>query len=662
MLSLFRAALGIVISTSYAWAAAEDAKPPAPAASLIEEYLQRWTPGGDTNVADLPYPHLTAAYQGENDDNWRDDRWQRTDKGPFLSHSILLPEHEVGPKLIAIAARAGKFLLYDQEAGSFVAGVTAGELRTDPARFGLLMRPLLAGDVAFYRPSKNLWRRGQRSATVPVDAIDYQGLYLSGERVLLVSRVADVEVLESPLPCDQAEVVKIDVELRPHDVDLWLTVAVGDHDVEIAKHGRAATWIDRQGKRRCLAIDAASPGVRLEPDDDAILLHGPATEASTSARISYGAEAANGNLSGIEATQQQQLAVLQQPGVRRWGEPLVTGGVLAEETNAPYVVDTINPPHDNPFGALLFLAGLDFFSNGDAAICSAHGDVWIVRGLDESLKHVTWQRFATGFYQPLGLEIVDGKVIVLGRDQLTRLHDKNEDGEADFYESFNHDLVIQGLPHAYAMRLQRTPDGNFVFLKSGEGPHGSALLQLSGDGKRLAVLARGFRHPFGLGAGPNGEITVADNEGNWVPSSKIDLIAPNGFYGFLGGATERPQNQAPLRPLCFLPKVADNACGGQFWQTSDAWGSYHRGGMFHFSWGRCTLHAVLEQQAGKTRQAATVEIPGVVLQSGPGEAEFHPRDGQLYVVGLDGWQTAAQADGSFQRIRYTGRPVRLPSS
>ena len=31
---------------------------------------------------------------------------------------------------------------------------------------------------------------------------------------------------------------------------------------------------------------------------------------------------------------------------------------------------------------------------------------------------------------------------------------------------------------------------------------GAALLQLSPDGARLDVLARGFRHPFGIGAGP----------------------------------------------------------------------------------------------------------------------------------------------------------------
>ncbi len=353
---------------------------------------------------------------------------------------------------------------------------------------------------------------------------------------------------------------------------------------------------------------------------------------------------------------------MRQPGPRRWGDPLVTKGTLADDSrDLSYLVDRIDPPRDNPFNSLFFLAGVDFFTSGDAAVCTAHGEVWIVRGLDESLEKVTWQRFATGLYQSLGLEIVDDHVIVLGRDQLTRLHDENADGEADFYESFNHDLVDYGMPHAYAMRLERMPDGSFIFLKAGDGPHGSALVRLSPDGERLDVVARGFRHPFGMGAGPLGEITVADSEGNWVPSSKIDLIQPGGFYGFLGTAALTGESPSPLRPLCFIPKVADNSCGGQFWNTSASWGPYHRGGMFHFSWGRCTLHAVLPQQVANQWQAATVEIPGVVLQSGPAEAEFHPRDGQLYVVGLDGWQTGAQSDGSFERIRYGGKPVNLPS-
>ena len=35
-------------------------------------------------------------------------------------------------------------------------------------------------------------------------------------------------------------------------------------------------------------------------------------------------------------------------------------------------------------------------------------------------------------------------------------------------------------------------------------------------------------------------------------------------------------------------------------------------------------------------------------------------DGHLYVCGLNGWQTAAQADGCLQRVRYTGKPLGVP--
>jgi sugar phosphate isomerase/epimerase len=643
-------------------ARADEAKIEPSAPPLSEEYLEKWTPGGNRNDPGLPYPHVTAPFQGEDDDDWRDGRWQQTVKGPAVAHSTLLPDYEVGPKMTAVDAGGGTWLLYDLEAGSFVAAVTGGELRTDEARFGMLNRPLLVGDAAFFVPAERAWRKTLADAAIDRASIDHQGRHLHDDRVLLATTVDGVKVLESALPCDATGLVVREMEVAAHDAPLWLSVATAD-EIEVLDDGRRATWRDRHGVGHVVELAAATAGVRLEREGTAVLLKWPEAKEAASARLRYlrnDAKPQAGLATEVETP--PDLNGLKTPGGRRWGEPLVTQGVLAAESEQPYVVDRIPPPRENPFGALFYIAGLDFFPNGDAAVCTVHGDVWVVRGLDAELKNVTWQRFATGLYQPLGLEVVDGNVIVLGRDQLARLHDENDDGEADFYESFNHDLIIHGLPHAYAMRLERTPDGSFVFLKSGEGPHGSALLKLSADGETLEVLARGFRHPFGIGAGPNGEITAADNEGNWVPSSKIDLIAPGGFYGFLGGAAEQGDSPAPLRPLCFIPKVADNSSGGQFWHTSEAWGPYHRGGMFHFSWGRCTLHAVLEQHAGDVHQAATVEVPGVLLEAGPGEAEFSPRDGQLYVVGLDGWQTAATVDGSLERIRYTGKTVLLPSS
>jgi hypothetical protein len=41
-------------------------------------------------------------------------------------------------------------------------------------------------------------------------------------------------------------------------------------------------------------------------------------------------------------------------------------------------------------------------------------------------------------------------------------------------------------------------------------------------------------------------------------------------------------------------------------------------------------------------------------------ARFNPKDGQLYVTGLRGWQTTATQNGCFQRVRYTGANARMP--
>ena len=148
----------------------------------------------------------------------------------------------------------------------------------------------------------------------------------------------------------------------------------------------------------------------------------------------------------------------------------------------------------------MFTAGHDFTDNGDCYVAMAHGDVWKVTGIDAELKAVKWQRFATGLYQPLGLRVIKEQVYVLGRDQITRLHDRNQDGEADFYEAFNNDIMIGGGGHSYATCLESDPEGNLYFIRCAEGtPHGGVLLKVSADGSKLSVVATGFRNPNGLG-------------------------------------------------------------------------------------------------------------------------------------------------------------------
>ena len=59
------------------------------------------------------------------------------------------------------------------------------------------------------------------------------------------------------------------------------------------------------------------------------------------------------------------------------------------------------------------------------------------RGSTRRWKTCAGSGLPPGCTRRSGLVIADGKAYVLGRDQITRLHDLNGDGEADFYECFS---------------------------------------------------------------------------------------------------------------------------------------------------------------------------------------------------------------------------------
>ena len=92
--------------------------------------------------------------------------------------------------------------------------------------------------------------------------------------------------------------------------------------------------------------------------------------------------------------------------------------------------------------------------------------------------------------------------------------------------------------------------------------------------------------------------------------------------------------------------------------TSSKWGPL-QGQILHFSFGTGTFFLVLREQVDGQPQGAVVPLSGDFL-SGAHRGRFHPVDGQLYVSGMAGWGTYTPADGSFQRVRYTGDPVQLP--
>jgi putative heme-binding domain-containing protein len=353
----------------------------------------------------------------------------------------------------------------------------------------------------------------------------------------------------------------------------------------------------------------------------------------------------------IAPADKHSLDHLTRGGKAQWPQVLATTGSLG--TGRPYAVDTIEPPVKNPWNALLYFGGHDFFADGSAAVCTMQGDVWHVTGLDGTLKNVRWRRIAAGLHHALGLVVVDKSVYVLGRDQITRLVDLNGDGEADFYECFSNAYVTSPAGHDYICGLERDTAGSFYIASGNQG-----LVRISPDGKQAEVLATGFRNPDGLSLTPSGLVTVPCSEGEWTPASMICELKPlaksTPHFGYGGPRDGKP----PELPLAYLPRGLDNSSGGQVHISSTKWGPL-QGQRIHLSYGTATHFLLLRDEVEGQAQGAIVPLVGD-FRSGVHRGRFHPVDGQLYISGMAGWGTYSAADGCFQRVRYSGDAVQLP--
>lgn len=354
-------------------------------------------------------------------------------------------------------------------------------------------------------------------------------------------------------------------------------------------------------------------------------------------------------------------------GEPQWPQILQTPITLGE--GRPYAVDTIQLPHENPWNALLFCGGHDFLSDGSAVVCTMQGDVWRVDGLNSTAEGAgasgtaRWRRIASGLHHALGLVVHEDQIYVQCRDQITRLHDLNADGEADFYECFSKAFETSPAGHDYICGLERDAAGNFYTASGNQG-----LLRISPNGQQVEVIATGFRNPDGLGLLPDGTLTVPASEGEWTPASMICAIPPRPSGSDVANPTSTaaphfgargPRNQEPPElPLVYLPRGLDNSSGGQTFVTSDRWGPL-KDQLLHFSFGMGRHFLVLRDEVGERMQGAVVPLTGDFL-SGVHRGRFSPHDGQLYVSGMTGWGSYTPQVGCFQRVRYTGDRAQFP--
>ncbi|MDA7915775.1 sulfatase-like hydrolase/transferase [Verrucomicrobia bacterium] len=500
----------------------------------------------------------------------------------------------------------------------------------------------------------------------------YEGLYRHGYQTVFQYRLGNRKVHETHALTSHSGVTFIDRQFKvgPSKEKRVLRIAT-DTDSKGESKGQYGWLANTAGNYWTLASVGGDLKKGIVVQNGELLLNVPASDKSLQFHVSVGrgnggnAGRWNSVLSALskKALKQPNWKQLTSGGPTLWKEKVVTKGRRGPNKEA-YVVDTITVPEKNPWNSWIRCSGFDFFSDGRVALCSVSGDVWIIDGVDEDLDKLEWKRFATGLFQPLGLKIVKDKIHVLGRDQITRFHDLNGDDEADFYENFNNDVAISSHYHEYCLNLETDTEGNFYFIKGGnlreaKHPHHGCMLRVAADGSKLSVVATGHRAPNGMSVGPNNEYTSSDNEGNWVPASRVNLVKQGGFYGHVYTAHMKKAPTSYDAPICWLPHQLDNSSGGQIWVTSDKWGPFS-GDLLHTSYGKCRLFKVMKEEVNGQVQGGVVQFP-LNFESGVMRGRFSPFDGQLYIAGLRVWQSSGARFGAFHRVRYTGKKVYMPS-
>ncbi|MFM7150168.1 MAG: heme-binding protein, partial [Gemmataceae bacterium] len=275
---------------------------------------------------------------------------------------------------------------------------------------------------------------------------------------------------------------------------------------------------------------------------------------------------------------------------------------------------------------------------------------------------------ASGLFQPLGLKIVQGKVHVTCRDQIAILHDLNGDGETDFYECFNNDHQVTEHFHEFAMGLQTDADGNFYYAKAARHalkaivPHHGTLLKVSKDGSKTEIIATGFRAPNGVCINPDGTFFMTDQEGFWLPKNPIHLVERNGFHGNFWGYHDQTDSSdsAMKKPLAWITNAFDRSPSELLWVTPESWGPF-KGSLLNFSYGYGKVFLVPFEKVNGQVQGGMCELPIPPFPTGVMRGRFHPETGDLYCCGMFAWAGNQSQPGGFYRLRYTGKPVTLPT-
>ncbi|MBC7366335.1 MAG: c-type cytochrome [Undibacterium sp.] len=477
-----------------------------------------------------------------------------------------------------------------------------------PALLSTAMHPGIGADIAALhvdaRPAMSPGDVGR--GALPAARAHFEGVELARNTAVLCYRNGDTAVsewLESRVDGAVTQILR-HLEVAPHAAPLVLTVGATG----------TASWAVRT------AHEANSGTTRVGTNTEALVLSDDQGElvaslapSTTTQRVSLGITFdANADSSvALDPTPPRPVAV----GGLRWPALLTAPVDLGTVAQNGLVLDRISVPEANPWNRRVRVADIAFLTADRAAVVTYDGDVWLLDGVaDDKLAGLKWRRFASGLQEPLAIAAPGGVIQVATKNGVVRLYDRDGNGEADWFENFNDQMIQSQTTRSFPLDMAMGPDGSTYITQGGivnrsgmkSGGEGTsqtgAIFKISPDGRSSEVVATGAREPFVAVNSKSGVVTATDQQGHFIPSSVSYLVRPGDNFGFL---QEKPAKLTP--PLAWIPYEQDNSSSSEVWMNGAGMGAWN-GRLVHLSFGTGRLFVITPDLDAPIPQGAVIPL------------------------------------------------------
>lgn len=313
------------------------------------------------------------------------------------------------------------------------------------------------------------------------------------------------------------------------------------------------------------------------------------------------------------------------------------------------------------------VGGMDFFSDGRLALCTwdSEGSVYILEGVhDRAVEKIDVKRVASGLGECLGLTIVDDEIFVLQKHELTHLVDHNDDSAIDEYRTISNQWRASANFHEFAFGLEYEDGYFYAALATAIEPGGASTNpQIPDRGKAIKIsradghvefIAHGLRTPNGIGRGVDNQLFIADNQGDWLPASKIVHVQQNAFYGSRSVDFAGTEGKKETLPVVWLPQdeIGNSPSQPLYLNLGDYTGQMLHGEVTHGG-----LKRVFAEKVDGAYQGAVFRFTQG-LEAGVNRVAWAPDGKTLFVGGIGNpgnWSHTGKKWFGLEKLQFNDR-------